>query len=45
VIDSLEEMGKRLGEKVSPTVESRGTPDNDVLEKCRELGKTLANSI
>lgn len=45
VVDSLEAMGKRLGEKASPTVESRGTPDNDVLEKCRNLGRELAGSI
>ena len=45
VATCLEEMGQRLGEKVSQTVESRGTPDNDVLGKCRKLGKTLADSV
>jgi NAD(P)H dehydrogenase (quinone) len=45
VARSLEEMGKRLGEKVSETVESRGTPDDQVLKKCRDLGKELAASV
>jgi flavorubredoxin len=33
---------KRIGEPVAETVESKGAPLEDVLEKCRALGRKLA---
>ncbi|NHK32746.1 MAG: hypothetical protein FK730_15460 [Asgard group archaeon] len=34
----------RMGSKIGKTVESYGSPNNNVLEECRELGKQLAES-
>ena len=33
---------KRIGEPVAETVESKGAPEEEVLEECRSLGRKLA---
>lgn len=41
----LEELfRKRIGEQVGETVESKGAPSEEVLEKCRALGADLAKA-
>jgi multimeric flavodoxin WrbA len=41
----LEELFGRMGTKVGQTVESRGRPNDSVLEACRVLGRQLANAV
>ena len=36
---------KRVGTQVGNPVECRGKPGTDILEKCRALGKELANAV
>ncbi len=40
----LEDLFKRIGTKVGDTVESKGKPDEAVLDKCRALGEELAKA-
>ncbi len=41
----LEELFSRMGTKVGETVESRGRPNQAVLDACRELGRQLAKAV
>ncbi len=41
----LEDLFKRMGTKVGATIESKGRPDDRVLQACRELGKQLAAAV
>jgi flavorubredoxin len=41
----LEELFGRMGTQVGETIASRGKPNDDVLEACRELGRQLANAV
>lgn len=41
----LEDLFGRMGTKVGQTVESRGRPNDAVLEACRELGRQLADAV
>jgi NAD(P)H dehydrogenase (quinone) len=41
----LEELFGRMGTKVGQTIESRGRPNDAVLDACRELGRQLANAV
>ena len=38
----FEKLFLRLGEQVGSTVESMGSPSSGVLERCKSLGKLLA---
>ncbi len=40
--EPFEKLFNRLGDVISETVESGGTPDASVLDACKVLGKTLA---
>ncbi len=40
----LEDLFKRLGTKVGETVESKGAPSDECIEKCRALGSALAEA-
>jgi hypothetical protein len=35
----------RLGPKIGKTVESYGSPNDEVLEECRKLGQQLVESL
>lgn len=41
----LERLFSRMGSHVGETIESRGRPNDAVLEACRELGRRLANAV
>ena len=41
---SLEKLFSRMGSQVGETVESRGRPNDAVLEACRGLGRQLADA-
>ena len=41
----LEELFHRMGSQVGETVGSYGKPDEATLEKCRRLGRLLAESV
>lgn len=41
----LEELFKRVGKQIGKTVESKGRPSPEVLERCRSLGRELASSL
>jgi NAD(P)H dehydrogenase (quinone) len=41
----LEELFRGLGMKVGETVGSRGRPDEATLDKCRKLGRLLAERV
>ena len=41
----LEELFGRTGSQVGETVESRGRPNDAVLEACRDLGRQLADAV
>ena len=45
VRDPLEKLFSRMGSQVGETIESRGRPNDAVLEACRDLGRQLANAI
>lgn len=45
VREPLERLFAMMGTKVGETVRSRGRPDETVLEKCRELGRMLAERV
>jgi NAD(P)H dehydrogenase (quinone) len=40
----LEELFGRMGTQVGETIESYGKPNGSVLERCRELGRRLADA-
>lgn len=40
----MKELFKRTGTQVGETVESAGKPDQQILEKCRELGRQLGKA-
>ena len=42
VLEPFESLFGRIGTKLGTTVESRGAPDGDVVEACKELGAALA---
>ncbi len=44
VREPMEKLFERMGNKVGQTVESRGQPDDEVLEACRQLGRQLAET-
>ena len=44
VVGPLEKLFARMGPKVGDTIESRGRPDGDVLDACRQLGRDLASA-
>jgi NAD(P)H dehydrogenase (quinone) len=44
VKEPLEKLFGRMGEQVGETVESKGRPGDEELEKCRELGRLLAEA-
>lgn len=41
VREHFEKFFGKIGDKVEDTVESKGTPDEDVLSKCREPGRKI----
>ena len=41
----LEDLFSRMGSQVGETIESRGRPNDAVLEACRELGRQLAHAV
>jgi len=41
----FEELFRRMGTKVGETVDALRTPDDVVLEACRELGRQLAKAV
>ena len=41
----LEELFGRMGTQVGKTIESRGRPNDTVLEACRQLGRQLAATV
>ena len=43
--DVMLKIFKRVGTQIGELVESRGMPDSDVLEKCKALGKELAEAV
>ena len=47
VREPFEELFKRMriGSKIGKTIESYGSPNNKVLEACRELGQQLAENM
>jgi len=45
VRDAMLNIFKRVGKLVGEPVGSRGRPSPEVLEKCRDLGKALAQAI
>ena len=40
----MRELFKRVGKQVGELVETQGRPDQQILEKCRELGKQLGKA-
>ncbi|MFC1582145.1 flavodoxin family protein [Planctomycetota bacterium] len=40
----LETLALKLGPQVGQTIESRGAPDDDVIDQCEDLGRELANT-
>ena len=44
VIDAMKGIFKRIGTQVGEAVGSRGYPNPEVLERCRSLGKALAEA-
>jgi len=44
VLGPFESLFERMGTKVGDTVESRGRPDDNVLDACRNLGQQLARA-
>ena len=45
VLQPLESLFKRLGQQIGQTIESKGSPTDDVLTACRQLGKQLADAV
>ena len=45
VREPLEKLYGRLGTQIGETIESIGSPDEQVLEACRALGKALADAV
>ena len=45
VRDPLEKLFGRLGTQIGATLESAGTPNEEILEACRTLGKDLAEAV
>ena len=45
VIDAMRSIFRRVGTQVGEAVGSRGNPSPDVLDKCRALGKALAQAV
>ncbi len=43
--DPLVRIFRRVGTQIGEPVESRGSPDAGVLEKCRALGRELAQAV
>ena len=44
VREPMERLFKNMGTKIGDTVESRGTPDENVLAACKALGRQLAEA-
>lgn len=45
VKDAMQDIFKRVGKQIGEPVGSRGKPDPQVLEKCKALGKELAEAV
>jgi flavorubredoxin len=44
VVGPMEKLFSKVGKKVGTTIESCGSPDDQVLQACRELGAALAKA-
>jgi NAD(P)H dehydrogenase (quinone) len=44
VLEPLETLGKKVGPQVGETIESKGSPSDEVLAACENLGKEVAEA-